>query len=194
MIPFKQIATLAVALLCAASAQAQAYKVMQIHRTDGTVQTIPTAEIDSVTFATVQPVELFNQCELGGNVWNIASLTEVTSTQGLTIQIYGNGEGEAVSIDLPLNAMGRTYDLATATEVSLSVNGKVVAPTSGNLEISKDRTGRNLILVMTAKWQGGSLRADYNGTYSKSFNATGRFTAAIAGGATYSGQIGRAHV
>ena len=80
MIPFKQIATLAVALLCAASAQAQAYKVMQIHRTDGTVQTIPTAEIDSVTFATVQPVELFNQCELGGNVWNIASLTEVTST------------------------------------------------------------------------------------------------------------------
>ena len=135
MIPFKQIATLAVALLCAASAQAQAYKVMQIHRTDGTVQTIPTAEIDSVTFATVQPVELFNQCELGGNVWNIASLTEVTSTQGLTIQIYGNGEGEAVSIDLPLNAMGRTYDLATADDVALSVNGKVVAPTSGNLEI-----------------------------------------------------------
>lgn len=189
MIPFKQIATLAVALLCAASAQAQAYKVMQIHRTDGTVQTIPTAEIDSVTFATVQPVELFNQCELGGNVWNIASLTEVTSTQGLTIQIYGNGEGEAVSIDLPLNAMGRTYDLATATDVSLSVNGKAVTPTSGSLEISKDRTGRNLILVMTAKWQGGSLRADYNGTYSKSFNATGRFTTAIAGGATYTGRM-----
>lgn len=187
----RRFLTLLAALCCGVVASAQV-QVMTIHRTDGTTVDYPVTTIDSVTFSTLEPAELDNEYEYNMAVTPITAVTEVCSVQGRTYRLDDAAQTGALSVSIPADGVGTTYDLSTAAAqgVALRLAGTdITEGLTGSLRVQKDKSGKFLTLVLEASWQGNTLRANYSGTYAIAYTASGRFTVTPASGTAYKGRM-----